>query len=642
MNKYLSNVPLEEGLEKYLSVLKNSRVRDTEYIDIEESLNRMSSDAVYAKLSSPFYNCSAMDGVAVKSKSTFFANEQNIITLIEGKDYVEVDTGDPIPKQFDAVIMIEDILEKDNNKVKIYKPAIPWQHIRCLGEDIVEKEMLIPSFHNIKPQDVGAMISARIDKIQVFKEFKVGIIPTGTELIDRYTDPKIGDIIEFNSRLFEGLILDYEGKPILYPIVEDNYEKIKHSVLQAIKECDMVLVNAGSSQGREDYTYDIIDEIGEVCIHGLAIKPGKPAILGHIQGKPIIGIPGYPVSAWVVMENMVKPILRKLIYKDLETAKIIHAALSKRVMSSLKYEEFIRVKLGFIDNKYVATPIKRGAGTITSLVHADGVIRVPQNIEGIEEGSLVNVELLKDDNNIKNTIISIGSHDIVMDIINDELIKSSLGKVSLSSTHVGSFQGMLAIKKHESHIAPIHLFDTDTESYNIPYIEKYIEEDVAIIKLVRRTQGLIVKKGNPFNIKSIKDLVNIRYINRQKGSGTRILLDYLLNKEGIKKSEISGYEREESTHMSLAKAIQNGDADCGMGVYSAANIFGLDFIPICDEEYDLLLNENMLKTDYIKSLLDVINKEIFKEKVISLGGYNLDNTGKVIKLKRKVKVEYSN
>lgn len=630
MGRYLSNIPLKEGLEKYLKSLNIDKFRETEYIDVEKSLNRMSSKAVYANLSAPFYNCSAMDGIAVKSESTFLANDKNMITLEESKDYVVVDTGDPIPKEFDAVIMVEDLLERDEEKVKIIKPAIPWQHIRCLGEDIVEKEMVIPSFHTIRPQDIGSMISAKVDKIQVFKEYKVGIIPTGTELIDRYTEPKVGDIIEFNSRLFEGLVLEYEAVPIVYPIVEDNYEKIKNSVLKALEECDMVLINAGSSQGREDFTYDIIEELGQVCIHGLAIKPGKPAILGQIMNKPVIGIPGYPVSAWVVMENIVKPIVRKYLYKDVDKKETIEAILSKRVMSTLKYEEFVRVKLGLINNEYIATPIKRGAGTITTLVNADGVVRVPQNVEGIGEGEKVRIELLKDIKEINNTIISIGSHDIVMDIINDELVKESLGKVHLSSTHVGSFQGLLSIEKGECHVAPIHLFDVESESYNIPFINKYIDKDVALIKLVKRTQGLIVKKGNPLNIKSVKDLVNIRYINRQKGSGTRILFDYLLNKNNINRSEINGYEREEFTHMSLAKAIENGDADCGLGVYSAAHTFDLDFIPICEEDYDLLLQKDMIESEYITHLLNTIKSESFKKKVEDLGGYNLDNIGEIV------------
>ncbi|MGL4912388.1 MAG: molybdopterin biosynthesis protein [Romboutsia sp.] len=630
MGRYLTNIPLEEGLNRYLQEIKYLNPLKSEYIDIDKCLNKVTSSAVYANLSSPFYNCSAMDGVAVKSSSTFMANEQNIVSLKDQEDYIEVDTGDPIPKEFDAVIMVEDLLEKENGIIKIYKPAIPWQHIRCLGEDIVESEMIVPSFHKIRPQDIGAMISAKVEKVKVFKDFKVGIIPTGTELIDRHKVPKIGDIIEFNSKLFEGLLIGYEAVPVIYPIVEDNYEKIKESVLNAINECDMVLINAGSSQGREDYTHDIIDEIGAVLIHGLAIKPGKPAILGHGQNKPIIGIPGYPVSAWVVLENIVKPIINELTYKENKKNQSIEATLSKRVMSSLKYEEFVRVKIGNINGNYIATPVKRGAGTVTSLVNADGVIKISQNIEGIDEGSKVEVELLNDLYGIDKTIVSIGSHDLVMDLINDELTKSSFGKVKLSSTHVGSFQGILSMKKGECHISPIHLFDVESETYNEAYIKKYIEEDMALIKLVKRTQGIIVKKGNPLNIKSIYDLVDCRFINRQNGSGTRILFDYLLQKENIKKSKINGYEREEFTHMSIAKAIQNDDADCGIGVYSAAKVFDLDFIPICEEEYDLLIKIKDLEADFTKDLLKIINGKIFKDKVNKLGGYNLEDSGNIM------------
>ncbi len=631
MIKYLTNIPLKEGLKTYLNKFTKIELKK-ESIDVEKSLGRKTSEAIYANLSNPFYNCSAMDGIAVVSNRTFMANEQNIVELKEYKDYIEVDTGDPIPKGYDAVIMIEDLLEKENGIAKIIKPAIPWQHIRCLGEDIVEKEMILPSYHTIRPQDVASMISGKVNNVHVFRKFKVGIIPTGTELIDRHISPKVGDIIEFNSRLFSGMILEYKCEPIVYPIVEDNYNKIKEATLKALEECDMVLINAGSSQGREDYTYDVIEELGQVVIHGLAIKPGKPAILGKVENKPVIGIPGYPVSAWVVMESIVKEVISEMTNEKLQERVKVKAILTKRIMSSLKYEEFIRVNVGYINSKFVATPLKRGAGTITTLVNGDGILRIPQNIEGIGEGEEVEVELLKDKSAIMDKIVSIGSHDMVMDILNDEITRNSFGRLTLSSSHVGSFNGLLAMKKGEAHIAPIHLFDIESERYNIPYIKKYIESNVALIKLVKRTQGLIVANGNPLNIKGLEDLKNIRYINRQKGSGTRILFDYLLNKNNVKKGSIPGYEREEFTHTSLAKAIENNDADCGLGVYSVAKMFNLDFIPICEEEYDILTNKEDLETEYIKELLNTIRSKTFKSKVILLGGYNTENSGDIIHL----------
>ncbi|MCR8744798.1 molybdopterin biosynthesis protein [Romboutsia lituseburensis] len=627
MGKYLMNIPLEDGLNKYLNEIKDLKNLEGEFIDIDNCLNKVTCEPVYSKLSSPFYNCSAMDGIAVKAKSTFMANEQNIITLKENIGYIEVDTGDPIPKDFDAVIMIEDVLSKENKIAKIYKPAIPWQHIRCIGEDIVEQQMIIPSFHKIRPQDIGAMISARVQNVKVFKDFKVGIIPTGTELINKEETPKIGDIIESNSKLFEGLILGYGAIPIIYPIAKDDYSQIKKSVLNALDECDMVLISAGSSQGREDYTHDIIADIGKVLIHGLAIKPGKPAILGYGENKPIIGVPGYPVSAWVVIENIVKPIINKLTYKKYSNTQYITAKLGKRIMSSLKYEEFIRVKLGKVDNQYTAIPIKQGAGTITSLVNADGVIRVAQNVEGISQGSIVKVELLKDIDEIDKTIVAIGSHDLIVDLISSELTKNSLGQFKLNSIYVGSEHGVLALKNNECHISPVHAIKLDDEDY-IKYI---IDEDISIIKLAKRTQGIIVKKGNPLKIENMHDLVKYRIVNRQKGSASRILLDNFIDSNNIKKSTINGYKREESTNMCVAKTIQNDDADCAIGIYSVSRAFDLDFIPICEHEYGILVRTKDLKEDYIKKLLDVINSNSFKKKVDSFGGYDLSQCGEVLK-----------
>ncbi|CEH34963.1 molybdopterin biosynthesis protein [Romboutsia lituseburensis] len=630
MGKYLMNIPLEDGLDQYLNEIKDLKKLEGEFIDVNDCLNKVTCEPVYSNLSSPFYNCSAMDGIAVKAKSTFMANEQNIITLKENIDYIEVDTGDPIPKDFDAVIMIEDVLSKENKTAKIYKPAIPWQHIRCIGEDIVEQEMIIPSFHKIRPQDIGAMISARVQNVKVFKGFKVGIIPTGTELITKEETPKVGDIIESNSKLFEGLIVGYGAIPVIYPIVKDNYNQIKKSVLNALDECDMVLISAGSSQGREDYTHDIIAEIGKVLIHGLAIKPGKPAILGYARNKPIIGIPGYPVSAWVVMENIVRPTINKLTYKKCSNNKYIAAKLGKRIMSSLKYEEFIRVKLGKVNGEYIAMPIKQGAGTITSLVNADGVIRVSQNIEGIAQGSSVKVELLKDIDEINKTILAIGSHDLIVDLISSELTKNSLGQFKLNSIYVGSEQGILALKNDECNISPAHLFKLEDEDYS----KYFIDEDISIIKLAKRTQGIIVKKGNPLKIESLDELVKYRIVNRQKGSASRILLDNFIDSKNIKKSSINGYKREESTNMSVAKTIQNDDADCAIGIYSVSKAFGLDFIPICEHEYGILVKTKNLQDDSIKKMLDVINSNPFKQKINSLGGYDLSQCGEVLKYEK--------
>jgi putative molybdopterin biosynthesis protein len=556
------------------------------------------------------------------------------VELQEGMDYIVVDTGDPIPKDFDCVIMVEDLIRTGDKSVAIYKAASPWQNIRPLGEDIVEKQLIVPTGYSIRAVDIGAMLAGGVNTVSVCRKPRVGIIPTGTELVEPGTPLKTGDIIDFNSRVFSAQISDWGGIPKRYGIVKDDYESIKKTVEDALIECDMVLVNAGSSAGREDYTAGIIGELGEVVVHGAAIKPGKPVIMGIAGGKPVVGIPGYPVSAYFIMEKIVKEIIMSMQGLALEKPRTLEAILSRRVVSSLKYLEFVRMKLGYVGDKVIATPLSRGAGATMSLVRADAVLEIPQSVEGLEAGSAVQVKLLKDEEEIKNTIVCIGSHDPILDIVSDMLHLRNR-KYYLSSAHVGSMGGILALKNNETHIAPIHLLDMDTGEYNVSYVEKYLPgRDISVIKCVNRVQGLMVRKNNPLEIRGLSDIVErkLGFVNRQRGSGTRLLLDYYLRKLCIDSRSIVGYEREEYTHLSVAAAIASGDADAGLGVYSAAEMMGLDFIPMANEEYDIAVPAEYLELPMIKEFIEVIKSREFKDELDRLGGYEYPDIGKVIRI----------
>lgn len=628
---YLSNYELKEALSEYLGRIKHSFL-NKELLNTEEALGRVTSEAVYSKISSPFYNCSAMDGIAVQSLKTIGASEKRPITLEEGKDYLVVDTGDPIPREYDCVIMVEDTVKIDGDKVKIYKSAAPWQHIRPLGEDIVENQLIVPSGHMIRPVDIGAMLAGGVNTVEVYKKPLIGVIPTGTELVDPGSNLKIGDIIDFNSRVFSAQVTQYGGIPKRYGIVKDNYDILKSILKKAVSECDIVIINAGSSAGREDYTSDVISDLGEVYIHGVSIKPGKPVVLGEVENKPVLGIPGYPVSAYFIMDKILKVIIEGYQGKKTEKVQRLEATLSRRVMSSLKYLEFVRMKLGYVGNKFIATPLSRGAGSTMSLVRADGILEIPQNVEGIEAGSKVQISLMKNIDEIKNTIVCIGSHDPILDILSD-LIHVKNPDYYLSSAHTGSMGGIMALKNGETHIAPIHLLDMESGKYNIFYINKYLKgKNIALIKVVNRIQGLMVQKGNPLCLKEISDIYKkgVRFVNRQRGAGTRLLLDYYLKKLNISPKDINGYEREEFTHLSVAAAVASGDVDCGFGVYSAAEIMGLDFIPVCNEEYDFAVPEEYLEMETIKELIDVMKSNIFLKELDRLGGYDYSSIGRVI------------
>ncbi|MCD5413784.1 MAG: molybdopterin biosynthesis protein [Clostridiales bacterium] len=634
-NVYLSNIDLNEAKEKMLEKFALELYKPkTEILTVDDALDRITYKPVYARISSPYFNASAMDGISVIAKRTFGADERNPIALKINQDFIYVDTGDVIENPFDSVIMIEDVIYVDNERVKIIKAASPWQHIRPIGEDIVVSEMIVPSRHQINPFDIGSLLCGGITEIEVIKKPLIGILSTGTEIIEAEDKIEEGKIIDSNSRMFIAMTKKIGAKPNRYKPIIDDYELIKQRIVEATKENDIVVVIAGTSAGREDYISSIIKELGEIIVHGIAIKPGKPAIIGVINNKPIIGVPGYPVSAYIVFSQIVEPLIAEYLKTKEQKKEIVDAIISRRLVSSLKNLEFVRMKLGNVSGKLITTPLNRGAGVTMSLVKADGVAIINKETEGIEAGETIKIELLKDIDTINNTIVSIGSHDVIMDVI-ASLIAERNRQSSLSSAHVGSLGGIMAMKRGETHIAPIHLLDEKTGNYNTEYIKRYLKnQDVSIIKGVKREQGLMVAKGNPKKIKDVSDLVNdnIIFVNRQKGSGTRILLDYKIKELGLDSAKIIGYEREMTTHMMVASAVSSGSADVGLGIKSAAVAMGLEFVPVGEEEYDFVIHNEFLEEERIKNFIEILKSDCFASELKKLEGYSIENAGEIVAL----------
>lgn len=622
-HNYLDNMPLDEAREKYLSLLgERGFTYKTEIIPASSSLGRITSKACYAKICSPHYNASSMDGIAVLSKDTFGATEREPKRL-SSSGFVPVDTGDPLPEGKDAVIMVEDVIFSDDGTAVIYAPARPFMNVRQIGEDICMGDMLVPSFTEITPTLAGALLAGGNLEVEVIKKPKFGIIPTGDEIVSPRENPEKGEIIEFNSTIFSSMISVFGAESIVYPIVPDKKELIEKALIKACAECDGVLILAGSSAGRDDYTADIISSNGTVLVHGIAVKPGKPAVLGVIGNVPVTGLPGYPVSAVIIMNEIVRYIVDFYYRRSFFKNETVNAYLSRRVVSSLKYEEFIRVTLGKVNGRFVAVPIAGGAGVITGFTKADGILRVPQNLEGLDAGTEVCVELLRDMQKIENALIVTGSHDPLIDEISDIMRRMS-EDLSLTSSHVGSMGAITAIKTKSAHLGACHLLDEETGIYNESYIKKYFPDGgVKLVKGVKRIQGLMVQKGNPLGVNDFSDVVKGRFLNRQKGSGTRVLCDYLIKKHSLDIKLIEGYENEEFTHTAVAAGIKNGNADMGLGIVSAAKMYDLDFIPICHEDYDFLVSEDALENENVKLFFSILKSEEFKKRLEKLGGYSI-------------------
>jgi putative molybdopterin biosynthesis protein len=626
---------LEEAKAVFFSRFEADQRTGAEQISTEDSQGRVTAEPIFAKMSAPFYHSAAMDGIVVRAESTYGTTERHPRTLEIGRDALWINTGQAIPEGFDAVIMVEKVHQRNEEEVEILSPAYPWQHIRKVGEDIVATQLLLPQNHQIRPYDMGSLVSAGIFSLMVWKKPRVVVIPTGSELIhhEEIRDPdqlKEGQIIEYNSLILAGLVRECHGIPRIYDIVPDLEENIREAVKRAVEsDADLIIINAGSSAGSKDYTANIIGEMGEVLVHGVAMMPGKPTILGVVEGKPVIGNPGYAVSATLSFEQFVRPLLYRLQGYAPPKRTSIGVQPSRDISSKLGIEEFLRVNIGRVGDRTIATPLPRAAGSITTLTRAEGILRIPALSEGVTQNEEMEAELLVGEEEIFNTVVVIGSHDITIDILADEIRRCG-HNIRISSGNVGSLGGLMALRKGTCHVAGSHLLDTETGEYNIAYVKRYLKEvSVSIFHLVLRDQGLIVARGNPKGIGGINDLKrdDIAFVNRQAGSGTRVLFDYKLEQLGVIPERIKGYGHEEFTHMAVAVDVLSGAADCGLGIFAAARALDLDFIPIEKEQYDLIIPSSMLDNRNIRAILATIGSKRFRERVTALGGYDPSKSG---------------
>ncbi|WP_319521793.1 molybdopterin biosynthesis protein [uncultured Desulfosarcina sp.] len=636
-NVYLNMKPLDEARQILFDHFPAVGTMPAETISPPDSVGRILAEPVTAKVSSPNFHAAAMDGVAVKAEDTFGASETRPRELQVGSQARFLNTGHVMPPDTDAVIMIENIQMVGDDRIRIEAPAFPWQHVRKMGEDIVATELLYPRGHVVSPYCVGALISGGIYDVPVRRKPRVLIIPTGSELVDwRTTAPenlKPGQVLETNAYVLEKMIAACGGHAVRHERVMDDLALIRQTVDDAVAgDFDMVMTIGGSSAGSEDYALPVLQDLGEMLVHGVTIMPGKPVLLGDIQGKPFFGIPGYPVSAIIALEQFVQPLIRRMLGAADESRRTVAVVPTRKIASKLGVEEFLRVKLGQVGENIVATPLPRGAGMITSITEADGIIRIPSQSEGIKDNDPVQAELLRPLSAIRNTIVVVGSHDNTLDVLADQL-RAGDAALTLSSSHVGSMGGLMAVKRGVCHLAGAHLLDTQTGEYNRSYIQRYLPDTpVKRVNLVMRDQGLIIPKGNPKGITGIEALgrEDIVFINRQGGSGTRILLDYRLEQIGLSPEKINGYFNEEFTHMNVAVAVLGGAADAGLGIYAAAKALGLDFIPVVTEQYDLIIPEAHFTSGNIQVLLETITTDIFKQRVEALGGYSTEKTGSIM------------
>ncbi|WP_341275820.1 molybdopterin biosynthesis protein [Methanoeremita antiquus] len=616
MRRYLKMKSLDEALIilNNISDFKTS----TKIAKITDACGKITAEAVFSKYSVPMIHLSAMDGFAVKSTDTLFAMESNPVFI---KDSKRVNTGNVVPPEYDCVIMVEDTWEENEGFI-IRKPATKWQNIRPVGEDIGESEMILSSNHKIRPNDIGALASYGVTEISV-KNLSAGIIPTGTELKEPGNNLEPGAVIDSNTIMAGAMLTEAGVSSTRCPIIPDDRDKIRDALNRAVSENDFVLISAGSSAGTKDYTASIIEELGEVFVHGIGIKPGKPAIIGRIDKKPVIGLPGYPLASLTIMREIVYPMIRLYGFETPYMHKI-DIELASSLTSPIGTDEFVMMSVGKVGDRFVGIAQSRGSGVQMSAVRANAILRISKEEEGIVAGKTTQASLIVQKSRVENSLLIVGSHDPCIDYLTD---MASINNIDIHSAHVGSMGGILALKKKTCHVAPMHLL-SDDGGYNISYIKKYLpDKDISLLCVAEREQGIASKTGI-----SLQNLADHSFINRQKGSGTRILLDYMLKKEGIDSSSIKGYDLERTTHLDVSLAVKNDEADSGMCIYSAAKLLGLEFVPVIKERYEIAFYDEMADDKRIKTLIESINSDLFKSKLNKTGGYDTAHTGEMRKV----------
>jgi putative molybdopterin biosynthesis protein len=626
---YLKKMDLDRALELYLSRLRETGFFQprTENIKVSEALDRVLARAVFALRSVPHYNSAAVDGIAVRSSDTVQASK-HAPKRLDRDHFAIVNTGQPMPEGFDAVIMIEDVHFLEDGSVEIFEPVPSFHNVRTIGEDVVEYDMLFCRYHRLAPQDLSLLLAAGVFEVEVLKKPECVVVPTGDEIVDPYSELKEGSIPETNSILVKAFLERLGANVKVHDPLGDDPTKLASALQELLPTHDLVLFIGGSSAGQKDYVYRVLEKHGEVLVHGLSIRPGKPTILAIVEEKPVIGLPGFPASCFTVLERVVKPILQAWYRSSESDEDFLEAEVATRMFSSVGDDEFVRVMLAKVKDRYVCVPLKRGAATMSSLTKMDGTIVVPKGQEVIDEGKKVQVLLTASRKRIDNTVLFVGSNDPLIDRLSDLLIERGL---NLSVVNVGSLGGVRAIAKSYAHLAGVHLFDSESETYNLPFLRKMMKHFV-LVKFVKRLQGLVVQKGNPKSIKSLHDLArrDVKFVNRQKASGTRILLDYYLSKLGIDPRQINGYEKEELTHAAVALKIKRNLADVGLAVSYVAQLMDLDFVPLCWEEYDLLVLPEFLKDERFGIILDVMASSDFKNVVSESSGYDISDLGRVV------------
>ncbi len=640
-------IPLEKAIEVIEQRIE-LKPRGIEEVEVLNALGRVLAEDIYAPIDYPPFDRSEVDGYALHAEDTYGADEQNPaklqvigavsvgevpnIEVLHGTA-VEISTGAAIPRGANAVVM-EEYTARNGSTVFVYRAVAPLENIAIAGSDVPKGDLVLQKGTRLGPFEIGVLAALGYSHVKVFTRPCVAVISTGNEVAQPGTALRFGQVYDYNGYAVTAYLRSLGAHVEYMGIVPDDEEKLRVAILQALSRSDIVVTSGGTSAGLGDLVYRVIESLGEVLVHGLEIKPGKPTVIGVVKDKLVIGLPGFPFSASVITIALLRYVVEKMCGLQSATRPYLHARIAQRIRKGVGKTWFLPVALTKRGDELIAIPIPMRSGNISTLLRADGMAVLHRDLELVDEGQRVEVLMMRSD--IPKTII-IGSHDILLPRI---VAMASLTQ-DLKIIPVGSLAGLQFVAKGYGDIAPIHLLDPDSKTYNVPYVARY--RDIVLVSGYRRRIVLAFKRGNPKRITSLRDALrnDIRFVNRNRGSGTRVLIDLMLQNVaeelGIGFSDlvkrINGYTYEVSSHTGVAAAIAQGRADMGLCIEYAARIYNLEFIPIAWEEYDFAVHRDSLAKPSVKRFIEYLGSEEARKIVGSLPGYQpKEDMGRVIEI----------
>jgi molybdenum cofactor synthesis domain-containing protein len=608
-------------------------VRRTEKVALQRALGRTLAEDVTSRVDVPSFDRAAMDGFALIARDTYSAREDAPVRLpllgsveagvlpkfeVHSEQAVEIATGAMMPKGANAEVMVEHV-DIEATGIAIKKPVTIHENVISAGSDVMAGELVLRLGAILTEREIGALATIGCHDVNVFEPPRVGILATGNEVVPPGSALMPGKIYDVNTYSVGAAVEASGGKPLYYGIVRDDIDQIERVIADALSECDMVISSGSTSAGQGDVVYRIAEK-GKLLAHGVSIKPGKPLIVAELEGKPFFGLPGYPVSALMVYYVFIDPFIRG----GAKPSRKVRARLGIEVHSEPRHQ-LLPVNLV----RGLAYPLLASSDAITTLL-SDGFLEIPEHTEILDENAEVEVTLFGEFE--LTDLMFIGSHDLGVDIL-FQMIGDAAPHVK--AINVGSQGGLVAVRKGVADIAGTHLLSASGE-YNLSFIKEFGLHNVALVKGYLRQQGIITRKGE---MVSLDGLTETQFINRNAGSGTRVLTDTLLQQIATTRGlefdaltqSIKGYDYEARTHSAVASAVKLGKADAGIGIKPVADLNGLEFYPLADEEYDFVVPLGRLEERPVTRFLQALRSQEFASRLPS-GIRTYDKTGHIVRI----------